>query len=256
MAYRCAFASSPAVKGLSRRCSIARRPSLLPRSRNVVRATSSSPSEVDFPAIGGYVASTALQWGAFTLALFSLDRLVLPRLPHDAQLVFVAATFLAASFGSRVLSPLDASRPTIASEKAAMAARARPSWMPPPFVFPVVWTTLGGLRAAAATVVFASTNTLLCAPLLSFALHLCCGDTWNYINNKQQRLGVAVTGVLFVLGSAIATAALYYRVSPLAGQLLTPLCVWLGVATALVFDIWRINGGADLFPLLPTKHTA
>jgi benzodiazapine receptor len=127
--------------------------------------------------------------------------------------------------------------------------------MPPPLLFPIVWTSMAVLRTTASVLVFDAVGaTLLAPPLIVFMLHLCIGDTWNTINNAEQRLGLAVPGVLFCLGSACAATAGYAAVAPLAGRVLAPLCVWLTVASALVFDIWRLNNvPRGRYPLYPTK---
>ena len=126
--------------------------------------------------------------------------------------------------------------------------------MPPPLVFPVVWTTMAGLRTAASVIVFqACGSTLLAAPLVAFMLHLCIGDTWNTINNVEQRLGVAVPGVLCVWCGALAATFAYGSVSTLAARVLCPLNVWLTIAALLVHDIWRLNNTDGQYPLWPTK---
>ena len=207
---------------------------------------------MDWASLARYVAATALQLGMMVLAMLALDRFLLPRLPIFAQTAFVAFWFLGNSFFSRKFSVLDNSRPTLDSERSAISSRLRPSWMPPPIVFPIVWSSIGLLRCAASTLVWGQTGALATPALIAFMTHLCIGDTWNTINNKEQRLGVASIGVLFVLGSAAATVNAYFATLPLAGYVLSPLVIWLCVATALVWDIWRINGGAAVYPLYPT----
>ena len=212
---------------------------------------------VDWAAYGRYFGATAVQLTLQALTMFALDRWLLPRLPAHASIGCVAAWFLFNSFGSRAFSPLDNRRPTLQSERDAISSRRRPSWMPPPLAFPIVWSSIGVLRTTASTLVWlASGQKLLCLPLLAFQAHLCIGDTWNCVNNQEQRLGVAVTGVFFVWASAIAATVLYSQVSTTAGYVLLPLPIWLTIASALVVDIWRLNGGADRYPLWPTIGSA
>jgi translocator protein len=218
-------------------------------ARSSSRSTSTA---VDWAALVRYVAATALQLGLMVATMLALDRFLLPRLPLEAQIPLVAFWFLGNSFFSRKFSVLDNSRPTLDSERAAISSRLRPSWMPPPLVFPIVWSSIGLLRCAASTMIWGQTGVLAAPALILFMAHLAIGDTWNNINNKEQRLGVASIGVMFVLGSAAATVSAYYRTLPLAGYVLSPLVVWLCIATALVWDIWRINGGAAAYPLYPT----
>lgn len=75
------------------------------------------------------------------------------------------------------------------------------------------------------------------------------GDTWNYINNHQQRLGVsAVWNTVFVWPSAACVVALYFQTAPTAGYVLSPMVVWLTIANALVWSIWQLNGKQGLLP--------
>jgi tryptophan-rich sensory protein len=187
------------------------------------------------------------------LLMAGLQTFLLPRLTPPASTAVVAAFFLFISFASRKFSLLDSSRPSLKSERDAISASKRPSWMPPPLVFPIVWTSLGVLRTAAATLVWQATGTLLCPALAIFCAHLAIGDIWNSINNQERRLGVASVAVIFVWGSASLAVWNYSLVAPFAAKLLSPLVVWLTIATALVWDIWRINGGAEVHALYPRK---
>lgn len=54
----------------------------------------------------------------------------------------------------RIFSPLDASRPTIKGERRAMDDKRRPAWMPPPPVFPIVWSSIGLLRCISSVLVW------------------------------------------------------------------------------------------------------
>ena len=212
---------------------------------------------VDWPAYGRYIGGAAVELALQALAMFLLDKHVLPRLPVNAAVGCVAAWFLFCSFGSRVFSPLDSRRPTLQSEKDAIASRRRPAWMPPPIAFPIVWSTIGVLRTVSSTLVWlAMGRQLLCLPLLAFQAHLCIGDSWNFVNNQERRLGVAVPGVAAVWASAVATTILYGQVSSTAAWVLLPLPVWLTIASALVIDIWHLNGGAQRYPLWPTIGSA
>ena len=224
---------------------------------SVVTAAAVDTAPVDWAAYGRYVSGACVELGLQALAMFLLDRYVLPLLPANAQVGCVAAWFLFNSFSSRVFSPLDSRRPTLQSEKDAIQSRRRPAWMPPPIAFPIVWSTIGVLRTVSSTLVWLATGRqLLCLPLLAFQLHLCVGDSWNFANNQEQRLGVAVPGVAAVWASAVATTVLYGQVSTTAAWVLLPLPVWLTIASVLVYDIWRLNGGAERYPLWPTVGSA
>eukprot|EP00900_Chrysochromulina_parva_P001480 jgi/Chrpa1/11332/Chrysochromulina_OHIO_Genome00016952-RA len=139
--------------------------------------------------------------------------------------------------------------------------RLRPSWTPPGVTFPIMWVlVVAPLRAFASSLVYeTSTGRLNEAHLndpvlLWLVLHLCIGDTWNTINNVEQRTGAAVPGVALVWLSALFAALQYYDVLPLAGQLLGGTALWITVAGALVTDTWRINNEVKPEPLYPYKR--
>ena len=154
----------------------------------------------------------------------------------DVSKGLVTLFFLVVSIKSRVFCPLDASRPNVKGEKQAISDRKRPSWMPPPLTFPIVWTTIGILRAVSSVMVWeASRRDLLSLPLIIMCLHLAIGDAWNYVNVKQQQLGMAVPGVwLGCLGSGVFVTAAYYLTDPNAGLILSPMALWLTIASVLV----------------------
>ena len=139
--------------------------------------------------------------------------------------------------------------------------RVMPDWTPPGVTFPLMWVgVVAPLRAFAASLVYeASTGRLNEAHLndpvlLWLVLHLAIGDTWNTVNNVEQRTGAAVPGVALVWLSALFAARQYYDVSPLAGGLLGLTAVWIAVAGALVADTWRINNAIEAEPLFPYKR--
>lgn len=154
---------------------------------------------------------------------------------------FVGAVTFFLALKSRIFSPLDNSRPSSTSRDPIFQDRIRPWWQPPQYAFPLIWISIAFLRSISSVLVFQQTYSLLQPAIYMMMLHLSIGDTWNTINNREKRLGTACIGVVFVLLSALKTTHLYWLVSPTAGKILAPSCVWLTIATALVFSIFRLN---------------
>lgn len=214
---------------------------------------------VDGGAIWRYFLCTAVQFSV--MVWFSMWLNVgISRSPLDLtyQKALVGAWFGFNALKSRVFSPLNASRPKVEGEKDAIKERRRPSWMPPPIAFPIIWTTIAVLRAVSSVVVFSTTGTLNNPAHFAMLLHLAVGDTWNSINNAEKRLGTAVVGVCAVLASVYNVVYQYWSVTPTAGVLIAPSAVWITVATVLVYTIWKINPREDgtrepLWPMKPAK---
>ncbi|MDA9766729.1 tryptophan-rich sensory protein, partial [bacterium] len=210
--------------------------------------------ELDAACLAKYALATCAEVGGIALALAAAQKYALASVratnPGAAKAI-VAVMFFMLAFRSRVFSPLNASRPKIESERLAKKQKKRPSWTPPAIVFPLVWISMGFLRALSTMLVFAQTGVVTHPAILSLVAHLSIGDTWNSINNVEKKLGVAAVGVLFVVGSAYNVVYQYYKVVPTAGYVIAPLAVWLTIAATLVWGIWRINTPRE--PLYPTK---
>jgi len=221
---------------------------------NVVNKAGDGP--VDFESIRKYTVATFAQVLVMTWLTLALDRAFIgSKVPLVYQKTIVGVWFLFNALRSRVFSPLEAKRPKMADEANAIVERKRPSWMPPPLAFPIIWSTIALLRAASAVLIFTTAGTLNSPALLALIVHLAVGDTWNFINNVEKRLGTAVLGVGAVTLSVYNVVFQFYRVLPTAGFLIAPSAVWISVAAFLVYSIWKINPGADgeLELLLPRQ---
>lgn len=248
---------------------------------SVVSAKNSAVKNPDYLAALNYITATSTQLvliatflhlfqlsvldrirGSLVITLPSFMASVLPaallaeipgKIVSALPSVLVGIFMLFMSLKSRVFSPLDNSRPSASKEDPVFRDRLRPSWTPPPLAFPVIWSTIALLRTFSTVLIFQTTGTLLCKPIFALMVHLSIGDTWNTINNVEKRLGTAVLGVSFVWASALYATNLYYKTLPLAGKILFPSCVWLSVASLLVYSIWRMNSiyldeKSSLFP--------
>lgn len=217
-----------------------------------------------------YCAATSTQWALVVSFLHILQLLLLDKLSNSniinnitnkvafintntISTTIVTMFMLFMSLKSRVFSPLNNSRPKANADDPVFKNRKRPSWQPKPIFFPIIWSTIALLRTISSVLIFRETKSMLCLPIMSMMAHLCIGDTWNTINNVEKRLGTAVLGVFFVWGSVLATVYRYYQTNHLAGLILAPSAVWLTIAVALVYSIWRINFNDFNYPsLLPS----
>mmetsp|Transcript_3962 Transcript_3962/g.4043 ORF Transcript_3962/g.4043 Transcript_3962/m.4043 type:complete len:299 (-) Transcript_3962:264-1160(-) len=214
----------------------------------------------DILAFVSYFAATGIQWsfimGFLNLMQDAVLKLNIPQtLPvteSTAKSVIMATIFLFCSLRTRIFSPLDNSRPKADKNDPVFKDRLRPSWQPPPFIFPIVWSIISILRTISSVLIWQTTGTVICKPIFTMMAHLAMGDTWNTINNVERRAGTSFLFVLFTLMSIYATIYEYWETLPLAGYILAPSGVWITIATFLIFTIWRINranlGYPSLFP--------
>ncbi|MBD2147897.1 TspO/MBR family protein [Sphaerospermopsis sp. FACHB-1194] len=213
--------------------------------------TSATTKELDIKAVIVYKLGTILQIGTMILVLLGMENLVNlldsnSAFPSWVSTVVTALFFALLSIRSRIFSLLDNTRSQTTYDQVI-----RPRWSPPPLAFPIVWMLIAVLRVISSVLIWQELNhQFLVLPFILFVIHLAVGDTWNTIFTVERRLGAAVPVV--ILGpwlSAIIVTAIYWQTVPLAGMILSFSCVWLTVASALVFRIWQLNGSEPLYPL-------
>ncbi|CAB9501150.1 TspO/MBR family [Seminavis robusta] len=220
--------------------------------------TDSTPKkQLDVDAIVKYGGALAIQMGLFTGIFTLFDKLV--AITGIAQVPFAVnfILFYFCALKSRVLNPLANNRPNVDTKEVDnIPKRQMPTWTPPGFVFPIVWLLLiGPLRAATSSMIYATTGSYACAPILALMLHLSIGDVWNTINNVERRYGTSILGIVGVYTSAAFAAYSYHQVLPLAGKLLALKMIWLTIASSLIIRTWQLNPNPETgkpYSLLPT----
>ncbi len=199
-------------------------------------------SSLNGKKIFGYIAGTLAQIGLMTLTLWLANKgynsLIEYNLDPKINISMVCLFMTFFTIRSRFFSPLDNTRSRRQYDQVI-----RPKWAPPPFVFPIVWMSIGILRIVSTYLVWQKLDhNFLGIPIIVFAIHLALGDTWNTIFTVEGRYGLAVPVVILgPLLSSIILGVTYGQVIALAGWLIFPSCLWLIVASALVTRIWQLN---------------
>ncbi|MEH2408403.1 TspO/MBR family protein [Nostoc sp.] len=202
-----------------------------------------------------YKLGTILQILTMIVVLIGMEKLVMlidnnSSIPSWVSTFLTGLFFAVLSIRSRMFSLLDNTRSRQTYDQVI-----RPRWSPPPLAFPIVWMIIAVLRVVSSVLVWQQMNRqFLVLPLILFVVHLALGDTWNTIFTVERRLGTAVPVV--ILGpwlSAVVVTAIYWQTNPVAGMILSLSCIWLTVASVLVFRIWQLNGSEPLYPLKLTS---
>lgn len=117
----------------------------------------------------------------------------------------------------------------------------KPSWTPPDWLFPVAWTYLY-LSMAYATARVAGLEGSAYA-MAFFALQIALNTLWTPVFFGLRRMGAGMV-VLICLWVAVAGMLVsFWQLDWLAGLLIVPYIVWVSVAGALNFSVWRRNSG-------------
>ncbi len=147
---------------------------------------------------------------------------------------FVGLVFLAASSGA--LFPPDD----------WYWALQKPSWTPPNWVFPVVWTVLYLVIAYAAWRVWALAG--LGPAIAAWGVQLLLNAGWSAVFFGLRSPRLALIELVFLWLAVALTIYLFAQVDPIAAALLLPYIAWVTLAGALNVSIVRLQGSARREP--------
>jgi translocator protein len=141
--------------------------------------------------------------------------------------VFVVLVFVAASSGA------------IFKPGAWYASLAKPTWTPPNWAFPVVWTVLYTMIAVAGWFVWKVSG--FSAALVVWGIGLVVNALWSYFMFGRQDIAVAMADVALLWLLTAAFIYLAWDIDRRAAYLFMPYLLWVSIAAALNFEVWRLN---------------
>ncbi|MCY0092579.1 TspO/MBR family protein [Hoeflea ulvae] len=115
----------------------------------------------------------------------------------------------------------------------------RPSWTPPNWMFPVVWTILYIAIGISGWLVWQAEAMGLAMAL--WLLQLVLNGAWSWLFFGRHRMDLAFIDICLLLAAIGAYIAAASMVSPLAALLFLPYAAWVITAAALNRAVWRLN---------------
>ena len=116
---------------------------------------------------------------------------------------------------------------------------AKPSWTPPNWLFPVAWSTLYICIAVAAARVAPVDGSHYA--MAFFALQIALNTLWTPVFFGLKRMGAGMVVLVALWVAVAATLASFWSLDWIAGLLFVPYLVWVTVAGALNYSVWRMN---------------
>ncbi|MDY8107819.1 TspO/MBR family protein [Fulvimarina sp. 2208YS6-2-32] len=116
----------------------------------------------------------------------------------------------------------------------------KPSWTPPGWAFPVVWSILYVLIAVAGWRVYELVG-LATLPFAVYALQLVLNAAWSAFFFGMRRADLAFGDVVALWFAVAANIAVFLPIDTIAGLLLVPYLVWVTAAACLNYSVWRLN---------------
>lgn len=119
---------------------------------------------------------------------------------------------------------------------------AKPSWNPPDWAFPVVWSILYIMIAVAGVLVWRAEG--WGTAMAFWAAQLVLNALWSALFFGARRMDWAFYEVLLLWLSIIGFIVTAWPVSATAALLFVPYLAWVTTAAALNRTVWRMNPGA------------
>lgn len=116
---------------------------------------------------------------------------------------------------------------------------SKPTWTPPDWVFPVTWTVLYLLIAAAAARVAVLPNTGQALALWS--VQIAFNTLWSPVFFGLRRLRAAMIVMVGLWLSVAGTMVAFYLSDPWAGLMFAPYLLWVTIAGALNLSVLQRN---------------
>ena len=79
------------------------------------------------------------------------------------------------------------------------------------------------------------------AGMAAYAAQLALNLAWSFLFFGGWMIGIALAGIVLLLGAIGVNAVLFWRTDRLAGWLLAPYAAWVAFACVLNFALWRLN---------------
>lgn len=153
--------------------------------------------------------------------------------------VVMVPLILLLGFGAGRLAPAGSANPWYAQ-------LAKPDIRPPDWAFPVAWTLIYVLLGFAVAMILnargARGRTLAVA---LFAAQMVANLVWTPLFFGAHEVSAALVVIIVMFVLALATTLAFGRIRPLAAWLMVPYLAWLVIATALTWQIDRMNPDAE-----------
>ncbi len=120
-------------------------------------------------------------------------------------------------------------------------ALSKPDWTPPNWVFPVTWTVLYVLMAWSAMRIAQLPGS---GQAMGFwALQIAFNTLWTPVFFGQRRMGAGMVIILCLWAAVALTLVAFWRLDWLSGLIFAPYLIWVTIASALNWSVWRRNPG-------------
>ncbi|QLF68506.1 tryptophan-rich sensory protein [Peteryoungia desertarenae] len=119
------------------------------------------------------------------------------------------------------------------------AGLKKPSWTPPNWAFPVVWTLLYLMIGYAGWLVWQEGGWSM--PLLFWGIQIVVNAAWSWLFFGLRRMDLAFADVSVLWLSVVGFIVTAWSSVPMASLLFIPYLLWVTTAAMLNHSVWRLN---------------
>lgn len=116
-----------------------------------------------------------------------------------------------------------------------------PTFAPPGWLFPVVWTILYTLMGISSYIIYQSSEEGRAKALFVYGLQLFFNFFWSIIFFGASMYLFAFVWLIMMIALIILMIYLFYQISPVAAYLQIPYLAWCVFAAVLNYAVWRLN---------------
>ncbi|MEO1407183.1 MAG: TspO/MBR family protein, partial [Pseudomonadota bacterium] len=125
----------------------------------------------------------------------------------------------------------------------------KPSWIPPNWAFPTVWSVLFLLNAVAGALAWEATgvgaDSRDLAPFVVYGVSLGLNFLWSALFFGLKRMNLALGEVALLWLSLVAQIAVFAPLSPIAALLGVPYLAWVTIAAFLNLRMIQLNNPSE-----------
>lgn len=144
--------------------------------------------------------------------------------------VFLAVNFIAASSGA-IFGPGD-----------WYERLRKPSWVPPNWAFPVVWSILYMANAVSGWLIWEAGGPAMVPALSVYVFSLLLNALWSALFFGLKRIDWAMAEVTALWLSILAVFLMFLPLDVTAALLQIPYLIWVTIAAALNLRMLQLNG--------------
>lgn len=115
----------------------------------------------------------------------------------------------------------------------------KPSWNPPKWVFPVVWTILYAFMAIAGWLIWQKVG--VGVVIAVWGVQLILNAVWSWCFFGVKRMDLAFIDVTALWLSVLLFIILAWPISKTASLLFAPYLLWVSTAALLNWTVWKMN---------------